>query len=97
MIPFCIISTRSSGDLVRELKEDPRGRGQSYCSLQEASWSDGDVNFMWSSEALCEPGGPNSGLAQRSAAAPAAPAARKPTVVAAAASIGTVVGAGVGL
>ena len=33
---LCILSTKSSGDLARELKEDPRA-GESYSSLQEAS------------------------------------------------------------
>ena len=33
---FCILSTISSGDLAKELKEDPRA-GESYSSLQEAN------------------------------------------------------------
>ena len=58
---------------------------------------EGGVNFHAAFRGSFPAWRPHSGLAQRSAAAPAAPAARKPTVVAAAASIGTVVGAGVGL
>ena len=92
---LCIISTRSSGDLARELKEGP-ARADGAVLLQPARGElirEGGVNFHAAFRGSVRAWRSHSGLAQRSAApaASAASAARTPTVVAVAASATTLV------
>ena len=94
---LCILSTRSSGDLARELKEGPGGRGWASPTpaCKRRADQGGGVIFHVAFRGSVRAWRSHSGLAQRSAATPAAAAARTPTVVDVAASIGAT-GFGVG-